>query len=215
VTYVHATFSRIAVLGVMAGCITLVSGCGDFVRQGSGPVSIVVDSLEAASGADPDTFGGTLNSDVITVVQRQVNGQQTGVPTIFNDVGRVTMRLLLKDQGAPGVTSVPSPINEVTITRYRVTYRRADGRNTPGVDVPFPFDGAVTFTIPAQGTVQTGFELVRHVAKQEAPLSALASSAVGITTITEVQFFGHDQAGHDVLATGNIGIIFGNFGDPN
>ena len=27
------------------------------------------------------------------------------------------------------------------MTRYRVEFRRTDGRNTPGVDVPYGFDG--------------------------------------------------------------------------
>ena len=33
-------------------------------------------------------------------------------------------------------TTQPSLNNEVTINRYRVVYRRSDGRNAPGVDVP-------------------------------------------------------------------------------
>ena len=57
----------------------------------------------------------------------------------------------------------------MTISRYRVVYRRTDGHNTPGVDVPFPFDSAVTFTVTGDGG-STGFNLVRHSAKQEAPL---------------------------------------------
>ena len=48
-------------------------------------------------------------------------------------------------------------------------YIRADGRNTPGVDVPYGFDGALTATVSGSTTV--GFELVRHIAKEEAPLA--------------------------------------------
>jgi hypothetical protein len=193
---------------------SLTTGCGEFIRQDRAPTVVVVNAFEAASGAEPDEFGGTLNSDVITVVQREVGDQQIQVPTVFNDAGRVTFSLILKDPGVPGVTSLPSAINQVTINRYRVTYRRADGRNTPGVDVPFPFDSALTVTVPPTGTVQAGFELVRHVAKEEAPLRALAVSAVLITTIAQVDFFGRDQAGNDIMTTANIGITFGNFGDP-
>jgi len=29
-----------------------------------------------------------------------------------------------------------------------------------------------------------------------------------------VTFYGHDQAGNDISATGSIGVEFGNFGDP-
>ena len=55
--------------------------------------------------------------------------------------------------------------NEITITRYHVSYRRADGRNTQGVDVPYAFDGAATATVPATGNVSIGFELVRQVGR--------------------------------------------------
>lgn len=191
-----------------------VAGCGEFVRESRSPSQLVIASLEAASGAEPTAFGTVLHSDVETIVEVTIAGQQVRVPTIFSDSGRVTMRLQLRDPGVPGIAATPSPINDVTITRYRVRFQRADGRNTPGVDVPFPFDSAVTFTVPGTGTFQAGFELVRHVSKQEAPLAALRFSPVIIATIAEVTFFGRDQAGNEVAATGQIGVDFGNFGDP-
>lgn len=200
-------------------CLTLASalaaGCGDLVRQGRSPVQLVIRALEGASGAEPDEFGTLLFSDVQTLVNRTINQETVRVPTTFADMGEVTMSLALKDPGQPGITSEPSALNQVTINRYRVVYRRTDGRNTPGVDVPFPFDSAVTFTVPSTGEVTAGFELVRHAAKQEAPLAALRSNPDIISTITEVTFFGRDLAGNDISATGQIGINFGNFGDPD
>ena len=204
---------RTATVILVAACAAS-AGCGDVVRQGRAPVQLVITSLEAASGAEPDEFGGTLLSDVLTVVERSVNGQQQQVPTVFNDLGEVTMSLILKDPGQPGTAPTPSAINQVTITRYRVLYRRADGRNTPGIDVPFPFDSGATFTVPATGSVTAGFQLVRHSAKQEAPLSTLAFNPDVIATLAEVTFFGRDQAGNDISATGTIGVDFGNFADP-
>ena len=202
------------VLGLAVMAAAAAAGCGDVVRQGRAPVQLVITALEAASGAEPDEFGGTLRSDVITNVQRTVNGQQTEVATIFNDVGQVTMTMILKDPGLPGAPAAPSAINQVTIARYRVVYRRTDGRNAPGVDVPFPFDSAATFTVPQDGTVTAGFQLVRHTAKQEAPLASLAFNPDVISTIAEVTFYGRDQVGNDISASGAIGIDFGNFGDP-
>ncbi len=211
---IRTSFARISVLG--ASLLALTSaGCGDVVRQGRGPVQVVIMSLTAASGADPEKLGGTLHSDVITLVTRSVNGNQVQQATIFSDHGQVIMSLLLKDPGQPGLASAPSAINQVTFSRYRVTYRRADGRNVPGVDVPYPFDGAATFTVPFDGTVTANFELVRHIAKNEAPLSALQNAAATISTIAEVTFYGRDQAGNDVTASGSILIDFGNFGDPS
>ena len=183
-------------------CVVALAGasaaCGDFIRQDRSPVTLVIDRLEAASG-ESATFSGTLQSDVVT------NGG------IISDSGRVTMRLIPKDVG-----TAPTTANGVTIQRYRVTFRRSDGRNTPGVDVPFPFDSAVTFTVPPTGIVTHSFELIRHIAKLEAPLAALAQS-IGLiySTIADVTFFGHDQAGNELFVTGSIGVQFGNFADPD
>jgi hypothetical protein len=187
-----------------------VSGCGDFVRQGAGPTQAIVVMLEGASGADPAKFGNTLSSDVITYVKKTIDGAEIRVPTIFGDSGRVTVAAEMKN-----VATEPTTTNSVTFTRYRVTYARADGRNTPGVDVPFPFDSAVTFTVIPGSTFQAGFDLVRNVAKSEAPLVQLATNQDLITVIAQVTFYGKDHAGNDVSASGNIGITFGNFGDPD
>jgi hypothetical protein len=197
--------------------LTLASaGCGEFVRQSRSPSQVVVLSLQGASGADPDELGGTLSSDVITnVTSPEPCSPTSPCSTVFNDIGEVAMSLILKDPGQPGLPSEPSAINQVTFTRYRVTYSRSDGRNTQGVDVPFAFDGAATFTVPTEGTVTAAFELVRNSAKQEAPLRALRTSGLLLSTIADVVFYGRDQAGNDVQASGAIQITFGNFADPS
>ena len=196
------------------GVVVASAGCGKMSTQGRSPVQLTILSLSAASGATPDEFGATLHSDVITNVQRTVGGQQVDVPTIFNDNGSADFVLILKDPGSdPATPAAPSALNSVTISRYRVVYRRTDGRNTPGVDVPFPFDSAVTVTVTNEGG-STGFQLVRNSAKQEAPLRALVMNPDIISTIADVTFYGRDLSGNDVTATGSIGIDFGNFGDP-
>jgi hypothetical protein len=186
------------------------AGCGDFIRQGTSPSLAMVAMLEASPGVTPGEWSNTLSSDVITYVKRTINGVEVRVPTIFGDAGRVTVSLSLKN-----TTTEPTTANNVTFTRYRVTYRRADGRNTPGVDVPASFDSAVTFSVQPETTAQASFDLVRNVAKSEAPLVGLTVNQDLITVIAEVTFYGQDHAGHDVAASGNIGITFGNFGDPD
>lgn len=194
----RTTPATIAVAAALWG-----AGCGDLAQQGRSPVQLMIIALEGAPGSDPDELGSFLDSDVVT------NG------SVLGDVGEVTMEVTLKDLGAPGVFAAPSELMNVTITRYRVVYRRSDGRNTPGVDVPFGFDGAVTFTVPNAGTAQAGFQLVRPSAKLEAPLFALRTNANILTTIAEVTFFGRDQAGNDLQATGLIQVNFANFADPS
>lgn len=193
----HLLFS----LAVLAAAAAATAGCSDILRQDRSPVTLVIDRLEAASGAAGATltFTGTLQSDVVT------DGG------IVNDSGRVTMRLIMKD-----VLASPSAVNAVTINRYRVAFRRSDGRNTAGVDVPQPFESAVTFTVAPGTAVAHSFELIRHLAKEEPPLRALATNtAVTIATIADVTFYGRDQAGNELSATGSIGVIFGDFADPD
>jgi len=204
---VTAKFVNFVALSVLAA---LTASCGEFTRQGHAPTVVVVRSLQAASG------GATLLSDVETNRTSPAPCSDTSpCPTIFNDMAKVEMNLILKDPGAPGIGANPTNLNAVTINRYRVAYRRTDGRATQGVDVPYGFDSGVTFTVPADGTLTAEFEIVRSSAKLEAPLRALANSHDIISTIADVTFFGRDQAGNDISASASIGVNFGNFADVN
>jgi hypothetical protein len=111
------------------------------------------------------------------------------------------------------VSVSPTTNNQVTVSRYHVSYRRSDGRNTPGVDVPLGFDGAVTTTIPANSNGSLEFQIVRQVAKLEQPLVQLRQSSTVISVIADVTFFGADQVGNEVSVTGSVLINFGNFSD--
>lgn len=189
---------RIACAALLAGAS---ASCGQLTRQGQASSYLILTSLEGASGATPGTFSTVVLSDVVTVVN--------GVTTFFNDLGQATVQLALKDPTA--VPNTPSTNNFITITQYHVQYARTDGRNTPGVDVPYAFDGAMTTTV--SGSTTLGFTLVRNDAKLEPPLLALRSNNIPLTTIATVTFYGHDQTGREVSVSGNIEITFANFGD--
>jgi hypothetical protein len=199
---------------VLTALLAATNSCGDVVRSNRSPVILVLDLLQAAQGNHNSSLVGNLTSDVVTLVTTP-SPCSTEAPcsTIFNDVGLATLHITPKDIGVPAFTLSPSPNNQVTITRYHVEYRRADGRNTPGVDVPFPFDGGATGTVAANGTLALGFELVRHTAKEESPLLELRSSRNIISTIATVTFFGTDIVGNAISVAGSITIDFGNFGD--
>ena len=196
-------------LAVILACAGIVSGCGEVARQGRSPSQIVINNLQASAGG-AQTLSGVLQSDVITRAQED----DPASCTIFNDSGQVTMSIVLKDQGTPATAASPTPLNQVTFTRYRVVYRRTDRTDggVPGTDVPFPFESAVTFTVPETGQATAGFNLVRQTAKLEAPLMALRRGSVLLSMIADVTFMGRDLAGNDVMATGSIGITFGDFG---
>lgn len=209
------TFIGRAARAALIGAVALsAASCGEVARTGQSPAFLIIDSIQGASGADPGAFGSTLSSDVLTNVPGAGNVR---VPTVFADLGRVTLRLAMRNPGSTANPTSPSTLNEVTITRYRVTYRRSDGRNTQGVDVPYGFDGAFTLTIPSGGSAGAGFDLVRVQAKLEPPLRNLANGGAQnvISTIAEVTFYGRDQAGNEVSATGTISVNFSDFGDPS
>jgi hypothetical protein len=203
---VNATSVKFVAILASAG---LAAGCGEVARQGRSPAQVVINSLQASPGGD-DELGAFLQSDVIT----RVDEDDPTSCTIFNDAGQVTMSIILKDPGTPEAAASPSAINQVTFNRYRVVYRRTDRADggVPGVDVPFPFESAVTFTVPQSGQATAGFNLVRQTAKLEAPLMALRRGSVLMSMIADVMFMGRDQAGNDVVVTGSIGITFGDFG---
>ena len=161
----------------------LCAGCGD-TSSGPSPSKVFITQIQTSAGLASRTFASA----------------------------QVSFQLTLKDPGVPGNTNQPSVLNAVTFTRYHVDFRRADGRNTPGVDVPFSFDAAQTFTV--QDKIDIIVELVRHVAKAEAPLAALAADRNIISTIATITFYGKDQAGNNVIVTGQVQVNFGNFADP-
>ena len=207
---------RRAVGVVLVAGAALVSGaCGDTATQGRSPAYLVIDSLTASSGAKPETSSNFLESDVITNVKVTIDGQSVTVPTVFEDAGQVEMHASLKDPGTATSPLEPTSMNFITVDRYRVNFIRADGRNTPGVDVPYPFDGAATGTITG-GSSKLAFVLVRAQAKKEAPLQGLRGlgAAQIISTIAEVTFYGRDQAGNAVSVTGRISVNFADWGDP-
>jgi hypothetical protein len=205
------TFSRFLLVALLAAT---AASCGDVVRNGRAPVFLVIDSMSANAGGATGTGTSFLQSDVQQLLTTPPPcAPATPCPTILDDAGTVVFHLELKDIGSVASPASPSSNNQVTINRYHVAFKRSDGRNTQGVDVPYAFDGAFTVTVPVTGTASAGFELVRHVAKQEAPLVQLVSSPVIITTIAEVTFYGQDLVGNAIQATGTIQVDFGNFAD--
>ena len=192
-------------------CFAVTAGCGgELLRTGRGPVYLTVVEMLAHNGAK-DEDESVLFSDVLTYVDQTVNGQQVRVPTVFSDTGVATLRVSMKNP-----TALSSDLNAVTITRYRVDYRRSDGRNMPGTDVPWGFEAGTSATIGVDREGEVAFDLVRHAAKEEPPLRNLvANGGQGfIYTTAEVTFYGRDQNGNEVVITGFITVNFADFGDP-
>lgn len=182
------TFARLLLAAV---CLASSVSCGgELLRTGRAPVYLIIDNLLASGQA-------VLRSDVVDAAGVAVD-----------DLGTALVRAELKN---PSIAA--TPINGVTLTRYRVGYRRTDGRNTPGVDVPFGFDGALNVTLSPGAASSAVFQLVRQQGKLEPPLRNLRGGGglVIISTIADVTFFGRDQNGNEVTVAGNIDVQFGDF----
>lgn len=179
------------------------AGCTAKQKEGDSSSYLIMASLQASAGAEPDTFSDTLGSDVRTF------------GAVYADYARVNLRLGLKDPGSTQNPSVPTSANFVTVSRYRVTFTRTDGRNTPGVDVPAPFEGGVTFTVTDTGGSGV-ITLVPAQAKAAAPLTGLAGQggAVFIPTVANITLDGIDQAGKAVTVSGSISVNFADWVDP-
>jgi hypothetical protein len=178
---------------------------------------------------EPDSVKKDTTNVLFNVVKLTAeSGQPTGVGTesdfllsdvcfsddthppcsYFNDNGIVEIRAQLKD-----ATQAGSSMDSVVFERYRVTFVRADGRNVAGVDVPYPFDGAVNFTVPFDASASSAFVVVRHQAKIETPLRELREGGTLISVLAQIDFYGHDLAGRSVQVTGYLNITFGDFGN--
>jgi hypothetical protein len=205
---------QLNMLAATLGLAVASLSCGSAVRSGSSPMFLVINTLLGAPGK-PDGTQGASGNPLVSNVQNTVTTSPpcapgvASCPVVVSDSGLATFLLVPKNIGI----TTPSTNNDVTITRYHVSYTRADGLNTPGVDVPYPFDGALTATIAA-GTASPSltFELVRIVAKEEPPLAVLVNSPTVLTMIANVTFYGQDLVGNAINATGTIQIDFGKFG---
>ena len=201
----------------MFALLALSGACTSKQMEGQSPAYAVLDQLSASAGVKPNEFAGYLASDVLTYVKKNINNQQVCDPTVFQDSGRAFFHLQLKDPGSIENPIFPSPANTITFTRYHLKYRRADGRNVPGLDVPFEFDGGMQLSLVG-GNVSIGqLTIVRLQAKQEPPLKALigGGAAMVISAIAEVTFYGTDAAGREISVSGFINVDFADWGDPD
>ena len=131
---------------------------------------------------------------------------------VVADSATATLRAELLDPTAGAASSL---YNGIYVTRYVVSYIRSDGKNTPGVDVPHSFEGAMQAWIGIGDEQDIGFIIVREVAKAEPPLLDLHDAREeGVLQVTaQVDFYGHDTVNRQIKATGHLTIFFANYMD--
>lgn len=162
--------------------------------------------VENLMGKDAD--GGDANylqSDV-------VDEGEGGSGTVRADSASATLRTSPL-QPEPGLGT--SEYYDILVTRYTVSFSRTDGRNVPGVDVPYPFEGSLSVLVRNGSSTTFSLIVVREVAKLEPPLIQLADGrAEGVLQCTaRIDFYGHDLANRNVTATGYLAVYFANYVD--
>ncbi len=166
--------------------------------------------IETMTGTDMEgNLANFLQSDVI--YQDPENPESD---TIYADPAVVSFRAQLLE---PASLTGPSHFNDITVTRYVVSYIRADGRNTEGVDVPYSFEGNLSVVVPIDSGVEANFIIVREVAKLEPPLIGLHEwrDAGVINCTAKVDFYGQDQVGNTIKATGYLTVFFANYANES
>jgi hypothetical protein len=164
------------------------------------PETIIV--IESINAIGPE---GDLVGDLFSDVCR---GSPPGC-VVTNDNALVRMTARAEDP----FTDI-SRFGDIIIERYRVTYVRADGRNTPGVDVPHAFDGALNLRVPVDAPASQQFMVVRPQAKLEPPLSNLAGGGglIVLSVIAQIDFYGRQLVSdRAVAARGFLNITFADF----
>lgn len=149
-----------------------------------------------------------LQSDVLYVDPSE------GTQTIFSDSAIATLEARLL---APFPVFGSSQYNDITLTKYVVSYWRADGNNTEGVDVPFSFEGYLSNQITIDNAATFSIVVVREVAKAEPPLVYLRQGRdLGVLEVqAKIEFYGHDGVDRNVTATGYLTIFFANYANSN
>jgi hypothetical protein len=122
----------------------------------------------------------------------------------------------------PGVVT-PQVNMAVFMERYEVTYTRSDGRNVPGVDVPFAISGPLSGVVDVADsgdTLNLAVEVVRIQQKLEPPLrnlrgplpDTLGGTAIALSVVARITVYGSTTVGQVVSDSATLQIDFADFG---
>ena len=183
--------------------LLLLTSCNKVENHSRSASMLILDNLVGKDAAG--TEANYCQSDVL-------KANDAGGGTVVADIGAATFRVQSLD---PAPIMGASPYYDVMLERYTVSYARTDGKNNPGVDVPYPFEGSMSAVVPLGATATVSFVLVREAAKLESPLIRLVDlgAEVVLTATAKIDFYGHDLANNQVKATGYLTVYFANYAE--
>ncbi|MFH2108458.1 MAG: hypothetical protein ABII93_07300 [Chrysiogenia bacterium] len=185
---------------------------------------IVVLLLAGCVAKENDSTSGSFLV-ITTLTGKDLEGNE-GSTTVFSDVD--TAGTIFEDIAIASVstqiydpfikTDNQSYFNSVIVDQIDVEFRRTDGRNVEGVDVPYRFTQPMNWLVEVDTVEEIPFVLIRHVAKLEAPLLALRevpNQGIVLQLVAIVTIHGKDLGGHRVApVSGYISVWCSNFADP-
>jgi hypothetical protein len=183
---------------ILSAFLVLVS-CNPVDNDSRSASLLLIDNI---LGVDADgTNANFLQSDVLLT-----NG------SVRADTITATIRAETLD---PDPLLGSSQYNDIVLTRYLVSFTRTDGRDVPGQDVPYPFEGSMSTVIKTGSTASVSLVLVREVAKLEPPLIGLVDlgAETVLTCTAKIDFYGHDMVNRTIKATGYLTVYFANYAD--
>jgi hypothetical protein len=188
----------------LGGIVLLLASCNPVENKTTSASQLIVQSV----------LGVDLKGNLVNYLQSDILIQdaESGGLSWQGDAAKVTFVAQTLD---PDPILGTSSFEDIQVTRYVVSYIRSDGKNVPGKDVPYSFEGNLSVLVRVGQTSDASMIVVREVAKQEPPLVNLQYAERGdvLNMTIRIDFYGHDLANKPVQATGYLPVFFANYGN--
>jgi hypothetical protein len=183
---------------------------------------IAVLALASCNAVENDSTSASM-LQIKSLTGNDLQGKE-GSTTVFSDVV-TTSGSIINDNGVAEMIAVTldplysanntiTPYMDVLVDQIDVEFRRTDGRNVEGVDVPYSFNQPMSMLVSFDAAVKIPFILIRHEAKREAPLLRLRENFEVLQLVAVVTIHGKDLGGHRVApVTGYVSVWCANFAD--
>jgi len=171
-------------VGVAALAAALLSGCNPTADNDSSAVSITA------------VFQGS--DDVVGIFSDVVNDDGT----VSDDFFDITV------ESIPKAGTDPGDFYTVEFEGVQIVYTRPDGKNEPGVDVPFPLTYALGGFVEPGGDTDINTLVVSKEMKLQPPLRNLWFSNQRIFATVNLRIFGHDRVENSVSADASAVVLF-------
>ena len=187
---------------IVAG-LALLSACSD---NKAAEQRIFVTSVNGGEilRSDVET-GGVRTTDSVEIKVRNDTKAGSGTAPTSTGTGSTSTDSTTTTTGSAGATA-----QDVVVTKYKVSFSRADGGSVPGA-----LEGGTAIYAPANGTEGTGrIAVVLGSHKDSPPLSGLAGGG-SITATARIELVGEDRAGNNVSTVAYLTVSFGNWSDTS